>query len=236
MAKTLSSPISLIQLVGVPNGHATVTILKQDGSGNALLAVCTTVPNALAGYAKGCRLIKTDAAAGIQGEYINIGTTASCNFSQSLSGTVTNAQMGADNVKEVSLALTNAQIKALKATPITIVAAPGVGSVIVPIDCQVYLLYGTSAFTANASDNNVTIKRVGGSTLLTGCAQAFVQATSSGVCKLVPGSASIADTKLLSDNIALQVANAGAAEIAGNAGNDNTMIVKLTYRVDSLTW
>jgi len=58
-----------------------VTTLIKDGAGHALLATGTTVPtDAGAGYAKGCLFIDTDVAAGTTGLYVNVGTTAACNF------------------------------------------------------------------------------------------------------------------------------------------------------------
>jgi hypothetical protein len=137
----------------------------------------------------------------------------------------------------VVLSLTNAQVKALKATPVAIVAAPGAGKVLVPLECSVYLKYGgTNAFTANASEDNVAIRRAAGATLLKGCSQTFLQGTASGVAKLAVAAAaqtSIAEAKSASDNKGLEVVNVGAAEIAGNAGGDNIVMVVLTYRVDT---
>lgn len=58
-----------------------VTFRKlRDENGNILYAVGTTVPSAVAGYAKGCLFIKSDAADGVNSVYENIGTTLSCNF------------------------------------------------------------------------------------------------------------------------------------------------------------
>lgn len=68
-----------VKLVGKTVG--TITVLLKDSSGKYLLAYGTTVPtDSGAGYAKGCIFIKTDAGAGSQGMYINVGTTAACNF------------------------------------------------------------------------------------------------------------------------------------------------------------
>lgn len=59
----------------------TIKVLLYDSAGKILLATGTTVPSDNdAGYAKGCIFIDTDAGAGSQGAYINVGTTAACNF------------------------------------------------------------------------------------------------------------------------------------------------------------
>ena len=72
------------QANGLPNGHTGVMVLKLDASGNALLAAGTTVPSALAGYAKGCMFIDTDKSG--SNVYFNTGTAASCTFT--LVGTI----------------------------------------------------------------------------------------------------------------------------------------------------
>lgn len=130
------------------------------------------------------------------------------------------------------LDLTNAQVKALHGTPKAIVAAPGTGNVLVPISAEVFLKYGgTNAFTSAAA-SVLAVKRTGGADLLVGGTQAFLQGTASGVQALTPATAP-ADSKTLSDNIALQVWNNNASEIAGNAGLDNTLRVVLRYSIDS---
>jgi hypothetical protein len=56
-------------------------VLLKDGLGNSVIVTGTTVPvDAGAGYAKGCLFIDTDVAAGTSGLYVNIGTSAACNF------------------------------------------------------------------------------------------------------------------------------------------------------------
>jgi hypothetical protein len=66
-----------IKLVGSLKGS--VRVLERDKDGKILLATGTTVPTG-AGYAKGAKFIKTDAAAATAGVYENIGTTASASF------------------------------------------------------------------------------------------------------------------------------------------------------------
>lgn len=145
---------------------------------------------------------------------------------------VTTAKVDPSLVQSTTLTLTNAQIKAMHATPITLVAAAGAGKVIVPIACHVYLKYGgTNAFTSAAA-SVLAVKRAGGADLFVGGPQAFVQATASTVNSLA-ASATTSDAKTVADNVALQVWNNNASEIAGNNALDNSMSVVLTYRVDS---
>lgn len=78
--------------------------------------------NGSSGFAKGCIFIKTDAATGVSGTYENVGTTTSSNFQliASAAGTFLTSQVS----------LSSAQILALNATPVTLVAAPGAGKII----------------------------------------------------------------------------------------------------------
>lgn len=135
-----------------------------------------------------------------------------------------------------SLVLTNAQIKVLRATPQTIVAAPGAGKIIQPIAAYVGLVYGgTNAFTGAVNDNlGLKLKDGTGTTLMSGGVQGFIQATNSAMSLFVPAvaaGASVNVSKANSDNQPLVVHNITAAEIAGNAANDNTMIVVVQYCV-----
>jgi len=55
-----------------------VRVLMRDANEKVLMGTCTTVPDAVAGFAKGCLLIKTDATGA--GLYENVGTASSCSF------------------------------------------------------------------------------------------------------------------------------------------------------------
>jgi hypothetical protein len=136
----------------------------------------------------------------------------------------------------VRVPLTNAQIKAIRATPITAVAAQGAGRIIWPMACYVGLVYGgTNAFTAAANDNlSLKLKDGSGAALMSGAVQAFVQATTSAISQMVPGTAVGATpniTKANGDNQPLVIHNQTAGEIAGNAAADNTMVLAITFVV-----
>ncbi len=58
-----------------------IKVLIYDGSHDVLLATGTDVPaDDTDGYAKGCLFIDTNVGAGTTGLYVNVGTTADCNF------------------------------------------------------------------------------------------------------------------------------------------------------------
>lgn len=100
-----------------------LTVWQAGTNGNVSYCSGTTVPtNGSSGFAKGCIFIKTDAATGVSGTYENVGTTTSSNFQliASAAGTFLTSQVS----------LSSAQILALNATPVTLVAAPGAGKII----------------------------------------------------------------------------------------------------------
>jgi hypothetical protein len=139
-------------------------------------------------------------------------------------------------LRACTLAITNAQAKALRATPLTIVNAPGAGKIINPVSCTVGLIYGgTNAFTSAINDV-LGLKYKDGTTasLFTGAVQGFIQATTNSLSLMVPAVAAgstVNITKANADNQPLVVHNITASEIAGNAGADNTLLVTLTYQI-----
>lgn len=133
-----------------------------------------------------------------------------------------------------TLTLTSAQVLALRATPIQIVAAPGAGKVIRPVCCDVKMTYGgTNAFT---NGQNFTLKHGSGSgtsmgtvntaSMLNGTTTAYT------INNVMMGSNSVAAT--IMENQSLVVQNGGASEITGNAAGDNTVTVTLLYYILSL--
>jgi hypothetical protein len=100
----------------------TVKVALSDESGNATLARGTVanLPTG-AGYAIGCEYQATDTGA----LYVNMGTATAASFS--IAGSVSSAIQNLN----AQVSLSSAQILALNATPVTLVAAPGAGKVIV---------------------------------------------------------------------------------------------------------
>jgi len=176
--------------------------------------------------------------------YINTNTKASptwtflsssANFSSEFTSTGTTESLANTVIKTATVLLTNAQIKALRATPINVVAAPGAGFFVYPIECIVELVYGgNNAFTGAAGDN-LGLKWQDGTTttIMSGGLQAFIQATNSAFNKFVDpavgSDVNIAKTAV--DNKPLVIHNITGAEIAGNAANDNTINVIVKYAI-----
>jgi hypothetical protein len=143
-------------------------------------------------------------------------------------------------IQYASGSLTNAQVKALRATPQTLVAAQGPGTVIEPVSLWLFFDY-TAAYTE--SDDNLKLRYTDGSgTDLFGSIEAtgFVDATADtaiyanniGNGSLAQGSAL---AKTACDNQPVVLHNAGDGEYgAGNAAN--LIRYKIAYRVLAAGW
>lgn len=137
--------------------------------------------------------------------------------------------------QQATASLTSAEVKALRATPIEIIAAPGAGKVIEFIGATLKLVYGGSnAFTE--TDDNVAFKYTDGSGLsVSGNIEStgFIDQTASTYTSAVrQGDGIVAATG--AENQALVLHNTGDGEIAGNAANDNTLEISVLYRVVSI--
>jgi hypothetical protein len=138
---------------------------------------------------------------------------------------------GASDLRWADVALTNADIKALRATPKTLVPAPGAGKVIEFLSAMLMLKAGTNVLTESTANLVVRYKdgtgtQVSQSIETTGFIDQAADQITYGVQKLDPITARTA-----CENQPLVLHNLGAAEIAGNAANDATMKVKVGYRV-----
>lgn len=128
----------------------------------------------------------------------------------------------------ISGQLTSAQIKALHATPIAVVAAPGATNFIFPISVSLSFVYGGSnVFVAGAAQ---TVAWYYGTTIFaSGLSNAQIVGTTNtitGTNTITPGGAA---TLYLNQPVNLY--NSVATEISGNAANDNVINYSITYRI-----
>lgn len=130
-----------------------------------------------------------------------------------------------------TVTLTNSNIKNLRATPITLVAAPGAGKWVELISGWLALDYGSNALTESA-DNMAVKYHDGSGTAASQTIEAtnFIDATADTMTNILPKIDVIAASANVV-NKALVLHQTGDGEYGGNAANDTTMKAYVCYRV-----
>ena len=211
--------LNVLQLDGSTEtvGTPSVSVRRRDASGNVSEAQGATLPtDGDAGYAKGAKFVVTGGAIGTT-QYINEGSSTSADFNALSSGTQT-----------VEVSITNAEMLALRATPKTLVAAPGAGKMLEFVSAVLIFDY-TGAYTETA--DNMAVKYTDGSGAAVSQtieATGFVDATADTVTNALAKIDTIIAASAAA-NKALVLHNTGDGEYGGgNAAN--AIRVKVTYR------
>lgn len=135
------------------------------------------------------------------------------------------------------ISLTSAQVKALRATPITMVQAQGAGTILRFLGAELLLDYGgNNGFTETA--DNLAIRYTDGTGVIVSGAietTGFIDQTGDTATGAIPVIDGIV-AKAGCENRALVLHNTGDGEIAGNAANDNVVRVKVWYSVLTSGW
>jgi len=137
-----------------------------------------------------------------------------------------------EQIVYADVTLTSAQVKALAATQIELVAAPGAGKVLMFHGALLKLDYGGSnAFTESSITFGIKYTDDSGVQVCTAIeATGFIDQTADTYTNAVPSAdAIVAATG--AENKALVLDNLGGGEVAGNAANDNTLVVRVYYSV-----
>lgn len=131
-------------------------------------------------------------------------------------------------VRYAEVSLTSANIKALRATPKELVAAPGAGKFIELISAQLLLDATATAYTESADNMAIKYENGSGTTVSeTIEATGFIDQTADTILKVAPA-ASAATAATAAVNKALVLHNTGDGEYATGTG---VMRAKIAYRV-----
>lgn len=161
-------------------------------------------------------------------------TIVAPSFEGSLTGTagsVGSGELAETTIQYIAVSLTSAQIKALRAAPQSLVAAPGAGKLIEFVSAQLILDYGTNGLTE--STYNLAVRYTNGSGAIVSDAietTGFIDQTVDAVNNAIAKKDNIIAASACA-NKALVLHNTGVGEIAGNAANDSVLRVKVAYRV-----
>lgn len=140
-------------------------------------------------------------------------------------------------VQEAEILLSAPQVKALRATPITMVAAPGAGKTARFLGASLFLDYGgNNGFTESA--DNLAFRYVDGSGVIvsqTVETTGFIDQTADTGTTAEPKIDVIA-AKAAMENVAIVLHNTGDGEIAGNAADDNVVRVRIRFAVYNTGW
>lgn len=152
-----------------------------------------------------------------------------------LDASITHAKLDPLVLQYTTVVVTNAQLKALRATPKTLVAAPGAGKLIEFISAVLVNSGGTNAITETA--DNMGVKYNDGSGVQVSQdieATGFIDQTAKTITSALRKVDSIvASASAL--NKALVLHNTGDGEYGGNAAADVTLTVYLSYRIHTIS-
>ena len=139
---------------------------------------------------------------------------------------VTSAKIDPTVIQYAEVTLDADAIKALKGTPQTLVAAPGADLAIVPVAINLVANYGgTNAFTESGDD--LSVGYAAGAEIMEIESTGLIDQTNDEWRYIT---FEHAETFIPEENTAVVLTNLDD-EIAGNAAGDNTLLVRLYYRV-----
>ena len=218
--------ITITNTASIPTG-ATGTVLQGQGIGSTPAFSTATYPSTATGTGK---VLIADGTNWVASTETYAAPSTSGNL---MTSDGTNWTSSAPTIYSATLNLTNAQIKALFTTPITIVPAQGAGTVITVTSIIVKYIYGgTNAFTGGGNLNirytNTTGQSINASimtsALLLGTASVYSQTLNTAI-----SGAAIANM----ENRLVCIHNATAL-FAGNAANNNLIKVKILYYITQI--
>ena len=159
----------------------------------------------------------------------------SSDWDVSVTGAVTGlASVGFDSTTVIyydTVELSNADIKALRATKQELVATPGAGYFVEVVSVTLILDYGTNVLSESGDDLVVEYATSGDDITAAIEMTGFIDQTADTVMIVGPTNPLAANAAADMASNAVQLFNTGTDEFGGNAGADTTMTVKIAYRI-----
>jgi hypothetical protein len=148
---------------------------------------------------------------------------------------ITSSKLDPGVLKVDTVTLTSAQVKGLRAAPATLVAAPGAGKMVVVESLALQLNYGGSNAFTETADNLILQYGDSGQDITAAIeTTGFIDQTADMVAIIYPATIATAAAATVAVNEVVELFNTGDGEIAGNAGNNNTLVATIAYRVVTL--
>jgi hypothetical protein len=148
-------------------------------------------------------------------------------------GAVTSAKLDEQTIRYAAVSLTNAEVLALRATPITLVAAPGAGKVLEFVSACLLFDY-TAAYTQSNATDDLAVRYNNAGTLTTVSetieATNFLTGVTADTINFAIPKVDPIVTKANAEDKPLALHNIGAAELGGGDAS-NALRVKVAYRV-----
>lgn len=201
------------------------------GTGNPTTSLNNTATAHDAYFGVALETVAANQTATIKVMHIPVGATTaipstSVTTGQLANGAVTGPKLDAGLLQVAEVVLSSADVKALGATPVTLVAAPGADLAAVPVAVNIVVNYGGSnAFTESSDD--LSIGYAGGAELMEIESTGLIDQTND-EWRYITFEAD--ETFVPEENTAIVITNLDD-EIEGNASGDNTVTVTLWYRI-----
>lgn len=186
------------------------------------------------------RMVASEKVAGLcqyaTAAQVQAGTRADRSISPSHLSSIEPSDLASEGfILYADVTLTSTEVKALAATQQTLVAAPGAGNVLVFKGALLKLDYGgTNAFTESSITFGVKYTDDSGAQVSqTIEATGWIDQTADTYTNAEPKIDAIV-AAAGAENQALVIDNLGGGEVAGNAANDNTVVIRTFYQIVSI--
>jgi hypothetical protein len=208
-------------------------IITAGGAANGDIAITATDDTVLTSTSDTTLTVGGNLAANVTGT----GVITTSDWGISTTGAATKlASVGFDSgsvLYQDVVELSNVNIKALRATPIVLVAAPGAGKYVELVSASIVLDYGTNVLSE--STDNLVIEYGTSNDDITAAIEmtGFIDQAADTIMTVYPVNPQAANAASDMTNNTVELFNTGDGEFGGNAGADTTMTVLIAYKVHS---